>query len=402
MWSLTRINFDINISSLNPVYWVNGVHLYLIRKFYGYETDIAICKALLKYGSNISIRKLKWIVESTEYLGRTIPIKIFQYHVQKLLSAGYIFHKKEQWKRGNKLPLFLSDKAREQLRLDDLIIEPKEEHSNLLNSYKKLKKCRKSIEDRFKSELRRKRIYYIIMRVLSIETPKKNYRYPSLSIADIINARYDGHAFYYLRLEDDKEMVQECLNNLKGEKIVSEIRIPSRVEPCYKLADLRWKSFVTDCSQLLEDIVMMELHLKWQNLRRPRPLERIYYESCWGDRNANGHLIRVYQNFEGNEKKSNARYRQEIKDLLYSIDCNLYQKFINLESKYRDLADECSSIYGMIVETIYPKFLREEIERIVNDPQNGGRKYHRLQSSQFNDSLSFSDSVQTMTYKVDE
>ena len=223
------------------------------------------------------------------------------------------------------------------------------------------------------------------MRILSIETPNKNYRYPSLSITDIINARYDGHAFYYLRLEDDKEMVRECLNNLKREKIVSEIRIPLGIEPCYKLADLRWKSLVTDCFQLLEDTVMMELHLKWQNLRRPRPVERIYYESCWGDRNANGHLIRVVQNFEGNEKKSSAHYRQEIEDLLYSIDCNLYQRFINLESKYGDLADECSSIYSMIVETVYPKFLREEIERIVNNPRNRGRKYYRLQSSQFND-----------------
>ena len=402
VWSLTRINFDINISSLNPVYWVNGVHLYLVRKFYDYEIDIAICKALLKYGSNISNRKLKWIVESTEYLGRTIPIKIFQYHVQKLLSAGYVFYKKEQWKRGNRLPLFLSDKAREQLRLDNLIIEYKEEHSNLLNSYKKLKEHHKSIQDRFKSERRRNIIYYIVMRVLSIETPNKHYRYPSLSIADIINARYDGHAFYYLRLEDDKVIVQECLNNLKREKIVSQIRIPSRVEPSYKLADLRWKSFVTDCSLLLEDTVMMELHLKWQNLRRPSPLERIYYELCWGDRNANGHLIRVYQNFEENEKKSNTRYRQEIEEVLYSIDCTLHQKFINLESKYHDLAIECSSVYNMIIETIYPEFLRKEIERIVNNPKNRQRKRYRLQSAQFKDSLASSDSVQTVIYKVDE
>ncbi|MGH9976962.1 MAG: hypothetical protein ACRD8Z_14170, partial [Nitrososphaeraceae archaeon] len=149
----------------------------MIRKFYGYETDIAICKALLEYGSNISIRRLKWIVESTEYLSRTMPIKIFQYHVQKLLNAGYIFYKKEQWKRGKKLPLYLSKKTRQQLRLGNLNIEFKEERPNVLISYKKLKKHHKSIEDRSKSELKRNRIYYIIMRALSIETPNKNYRY---------------------------------------------------------------------------------------------------------------------------------------------------------------------------------------------------------------------------------
>lgn len=130
-----------------------------------------ICKALLRYGNDMSSRKLKWIVESKDYLGKTIPIKIFQYHIGKLLNAGYIFHKKEEWKRGKKLPLFLSNKTHEQLRLGNLTIEFKEKYSNLLNSYKKLKKRDKLIEDRFKSETKRNRIYYIIMRVLSIETP---------------------------------------------------------------------------------------------------------------------------------------------------------------------------------------------------------------------------------------
>lgn len=182
-----------------------GVHLYLVRKFYDYEIDIVICKSLLKYGSNISIRKLKWIVESKEYLKRTISSKIFQYHIQKLLKAGYIFHEKEEWKQGKKLTLFLSNRTRQQLRLGNFNIEFDEENFSLLSSYKKLKKHHKPIDDRFKSELKRNRIYYIILRVLSIEAPNKNYRYPGLSIADIINARYDGHAFYYLRLEDDKK-----------------------------------------------------------------------------------------------------------------------------------------------------------------------------------------------------
>ena len=63
---------------------------------------------------------------------------------------------------------------------------------------------------------------------------------------------------------------------------------------------------------------MMELYLKWQNLRPPRPLERIYYESCWDDRDANGHLIRVYQNFRDNEEKSNDKHKQEIDNIDYN------------------------------------------------------------------------------------
>ena len=133
--------------------------------------------------------------------------------------------------QGKKLPLSLSNRTRQQLRLGNLNIDFNEEYFSLLNSYKKLKKYHKSIEDRSKSELKRDKIYYTILRVLSIETPNRNYRYPGLSIADIINARYDGHAFYYLRLEDDKEMVQECISNLIKENIVSEVKIPVSGEP---------------------------------------------------------------------------------------------------------------------------------------------------------------------------
>jgi hypothetical protein len=366
------------------------------KKVYDYEIDKTICKSLLEYESNnISRRKLKRIIEGGNYLGRKLGTRLYEFHIRRLLEARYIFEKKDEWIRGKKSPLLLSNKTREQLRLDNLNIEFKEDHPNLLNSYKKLKKQRMSKEDRFKSELKRNRIYYIIMRALSIETPNRFYKYPGLSISDIINARYDGHAFYFLRLEDDKELVQECLNSLIRERIVSEIKIPSEDVTRYKLVDLRWKSFVTDCSHLLEDTITMELHLKWQNLRRPRPLERIYYESCWGDRSANGHLIRVYQNYQGNEEKSSDRYRQEIEDLLYDIDCNLHQEFKYLESKYRDLGNKCSSVYNMIVETIYPKFLRLEIERTVNNPKNKGRKYHTMQSARFDDSIIFGGSIQT-------
>ena len=347
--------------------------------------------------ANISRRKLKRIIESFDYLGRKLGTRLYESHIRRLLEAEYILENKEKWIRGKKSPLLLSNKTREQLRLDNLNFDFREAHHNLLNSYKKLKKHRISKEERFKSELKRNRIYFIIMRTLSIETPNRFYKCPGLSISDIINARYDGHAFYFLRLENDKELVHECLNSLTREKIVSEIEIPSEDDTRYKLRDPRWKSFVIEGSHLLEDTVTMELHLKWQNLRRPRPLERIYYESCWGDRSANGHLKRVYQNYQGNEEKSNSRYRKGIEDLLYDIDCNLHQEFKDLESKYQDLDNKCSSVYNMLLETIYPKFLRLEIERIVNNPKNKGRKYHTMQSARFDDCISFGGSVQTTT-----
>jgi hypothetical protein len=388
---------------VNCVYWFSGVHFCLRKKFYDYGIDMAVCKVLLKYGGKISRRKVKWIVESNEYLGKTITNKVFQNHIKRMLKAGYILQWKDKWKRGKKLPLFLSTETSEQIRLGSLnIIFEEKDRSDLLTSYNKLKKYRKTREDRFESELKRSRIYYIVMRVLSIETPYRNYRYPGLSITDIMNARYDGHAFCFLRLEEDKELVQECLNNLERENIVKEIKTPSEDESRYELVDLRWKSFVTECSQLLEDAVMMNFHLKWQNLRPPRPQERIYYEWCWGHRNADGHLNRVYQDYKRNKEIASKRDKQQIKELIEDLDYNIYRRYKELERRSCDLAHRYSSVYKMVVETIYPEFLRLQIERTVNNPKDKDRKYHKLQSACFDDSLIFDDSAQTMTYKFDK
>jgi hypothetical protein len=241
-----------------------------------------------------------------------------------MLNAGYILQWKGKWKRGKKLPLFLSAETSEQIRLGNLnIVFEEKDRSDLLISYNKLKKYRKARDDRFEGELKRNRIYYIVMRVLSTETPNRNYRYSGLSITDIMNARYDGHAFYFLRLEDDKRLVEECLSILERENIVKKTKIPSEDEPRYELVDPRWKSFATECSQLLENAIMMNLHLKWQNLRPPRPQERIYYEWCWGHRNADGHLNRVYQDYKRNKKIASKRDRQQIKELIEDLDYNI-------------------------------------------------------------------------------
>ena len=110
------------------------------KKVYDYEIDKAICKSLLNYeGNNISRRKLKLIVESSDYIGRKLGTRSYEFHIQRLLKAGYIFEKKAEWMRGMKSPLFLSNRTRQQMRLDNLNIEFKGDHPDLLNSYKKLK-----------------------------------------------------------------------------------------------------------------------------------------------------------------------------------------------------------------------------------------------------------------------
>jgi hypothetical protein len=89
----------------------------LEKKVHDYEIDKAICKFLLKYESNnMSRRKMKRVIESSNYLGRKLGTRLYEFHIQRLIEAGYIVEKKDEWKRGKKSPLLLTNKTRETIK----------------------------------------------------------------------------------------------------------------------------------------------------------------------------------------------------------------------------------------------------------------------------------------------
>lgn len=119
------------------------------KKVHDYEIDKAICKFLLKYErNNMSRRKMKRVVESSNYLGRKLGTRLYEFHIQRLIEAGYIVEKKDEWKRGKKSPLLLTNKTREQLRLSNLSIEFKQREHPQLNSYTKLNITQKKIDSK--------------------------------------------------------------------------------------------------------------------------------------------------------------------------------------------------------------------------------------------------------------
>jgi hypothetical protein len=113
VWSLTRISFDIVQYYINLIYNFNGVHFCLIKFLYNYDIDYAIVNAIFKYNHDLSLRKLKQIVER-DFLNRITPEKTFRYHLNKLLNYEYIYKLKQSWKQGQKLPLALTPRSRVQ------------------------------------------------------------------------------------------------------------------------------------------------------------------------------------------------------------------------------------------------------------------------------------------------
>ncbi len=384
------------------------MHFCLVKNF-NYDIDKAICNALFNYQNIESQRKLKSIIESKEYLGRIVHEKTFRYRVKKMLGAGYIFKEEQNekdWKRGKKLPLCLSPEIRDQIKLRNMII--RYDYDNRLHSsYSKFKKQRKREEERIETELKRGAIYYIIMRVMSIETPYNYYKPPGFSITDIINGRLDGHAFWYLNLDKRRVLIQECIKNLRKENIVKSLVLADNDEPRYELTDPIWKNFVIDCEELLENSIMHRLHLVWYS-RRPRPEERSYYELCWGEKETDVHMNWIY-NYDDEEKhkkrlvktqhRSDDGKDEKVMHLLKSLD-NAITKYVEvLDKKYYNLLKMHPYLYNEIFETVYPIFLQNEVKRTVSNPKNRGKKYPQFRQVHIKETLDPNVGVEKITFR---
>jgi hypothetical protein len=224
---------------------------------YSYSIDYAIALSLHRYNT-LTYNELKRTIESKEYLNRSLSRDTFYYHINKMLKGEYIYAKNMQsWKRGKKKSFFLDLSTEEQIKLNALVINYEEcdkTRQEKLQSYSKLKKRQQTVAASSQLEHRRKKIYYIIMRVMSIETPNRYYKFPGVSVTDILKARYDGHAFYYLKLEDYRPLVEECITYLLKLNIIKQIsNIPIHEEPRYEFVETICKEFVNDVSERLEN-----------------------------------------------------------------------------------------------------------------------------------------------------
>ena len=132
-----------------------------------------------------------------------------------MLIGEYICEKKDEWKRGKTSPLSLTPSTREEVEFNSLVIRypvnVQSKEKKILRSYHKLKKRELITEKHSELQLIRHRIYYIVFRVLSIKAPTRHHKYPGVSVTDIMSERKYGHAFHYLRLEDYRTLVEECV-----------------------------------------------------------------------------------------------------------------------------------------------------------------------------------------------
>ena len=76
-----------------------------------------------------------------------------------------------------------------------------------------------------------------------------------------------SHAFYYLRLEECRYLVEDCVQNLLKLNVIREVRgIPKHEEPRYEFVETMWKFLVNDVSDIIENNIVLRLNLicKWK------------------------------------------------------------------------------------------------------------------------------------------
>jgi len=171
-----------------------------------------------------------------------------------------------------------------------------------------------------------------------------------------------------LRLEDYRSLVEECITYLLKLNLITQISdLPVHEEPRYEFVETIYKEFVNDVSEQLEYDMMLRLYMVWQSLRPPTPLDRLYFERCWGMKAANGELKRVCNNLQGNKNRTLNRNKnkKETKKRIKNLDCNIADTMKGLEETYADLIKKHPFIWKTMIETVYPDYLRKDIEKVA-------------------------------------
>lgn len=126
------------------------------------------------------------------------------------------------------------------------------------------------------------------------------------------------------------------------------------------------KDFIEELQAVYRHWVFPRLVLYWKNIHPPKPRERIFLDSFYGNK-ANEKIEHFQQVLR--KKKQDGSYLKNLKarkNMVYQVDSNLKNKFDDILKRYSNLTESCPTISNILLEIFYPQFLREELENISN------------------------------------
>ncbi len=163
----------------------------------------------------------------------------------------------------------------------------------------------------------------------------------------------------------NKKDVMRVITLLIEENIVRKNDRCTNCDRFYITVDLL-KDFIEELQAVYRHWVFPRLVLYWKNIHPPKPRERIFLDSFYGNK-ANEKIEHFQQVLR--KKKQDGSYLKNLKarkNMVYQVDSNLKNKFDDILKRYSNLTESCPTISNILLEIFYPQFLREELENISN------------------------------------
>ena len=263
-----------------------------------------------------------------------------------------LFPKNEKLRLGQKNPLRLSNKTKDEIRLG-------------IYNINTIKKNHYFSQSEFTENEKRKFAYqfllYTIAQSHSVILVRDN-GIIKVSLKKFIGLhRGSGEFFSYLIYSAD--LIKYSIELLHKEKIIEIFK--KETDVLFNFIDKRLRNFVRDCLTLFDNEILIRMYIQWQNIKKPSKDEVMWFELIYGKRNAYNKFLKTYLNLRNTKSSSNynSKYKRDKIETIRILDVNILKTLKNLEIKYKDIKSKFPSIFGIIIETICPKYYSDYLEK---------------------------------------
>jgi DNA-binding Lrp family transcriptional regulator len=192
------------------------------------------------------------------------------------------------------------------------------------------------------------------------------YKLSGTSLDDILNhSQYIGISFPYLQLTE--ENVNKYLELLEEQGLIKRVTSSTLVylgEIRYNITDRRLRDFLNQCWSI-HDYSIWLMRSTWSHNRGHNKEEETWYRIFFGPETSKNH----FEKFRGERKKLKSqqlrhktRQRPQIDDI-HGYDDEIKKRFDTLLDGHSETIEKYSYFANMLMEWVYPSFLRELQQR---------------------------------------
>lgn len=190
------------------------------------------------------------------------------------------------------------------------------------------------------------------------------YVLPGVSPMDFMKGTKTGMVFEHIQFTEPE--IQKAFNLLEKEGLISKIRWPVLKllgeDTRYDITDERLREFIKHCWEKLFGNANIRMGFTWRIFRNPSKEEEKWYKIVWGPKRANAHFVSYYNNLKSLKKSGKEQHniaKKSVDTFIKNYDKSIPEEFNRLNDEYHDIIEKYPYPSSMLLELVYPQFLRE-------------------------------------------